>query len=55
MPPFLQGTEIDGGNEKMTEEELNSRARSGRLVAIACIAWWVATVGGIIWVINANA
>ena len=55
MPPFLQGTEIDGGNEKQTEEELNRRARSGRLDAIACIAWWIATVGGIIWVINANA
>ncbi len=39
----------------MTEEELNSRARSGRLVAIACITWWIVTIGGIIWVINANA
>ena len=39
----------------MTEEELNARTRSGRLVAIACLAWWIATVGGIIWVINANA
>jgi hypothetical protein len=55
LPPFLQGKTIVGGIEKMTEEEFNSRTRSGRLVAIACIAWWVATVGGIIWVINANA
>ena len=39
----------------MTDEEMNNRARTGRLVAIACVAWWVVTVGGIIWVINANA
>ncbi len=38
-----------------TEEERSQRQRKGRIVAIASILWWVATIGGVIWVINANA
>jgi hypothetical protein len=39
----------------MTEEERSNRMRTGRIVAAVSIAWWIATIGGIIWVINANA
>jgi hypothetical protein len=39
----------------MSEQEANSRQRTGRLVAITSIVWWIATIGGVIWVINANA
>lgn len=37
------------------EEELNRRHRQGRIVATAAVVWWIASIGGIIWVINANA
>ncbi len=39
----------------MNEQDAISRQRTGRLVAIASVVWWIATIGGVIWVINANA
>jgi hypothetical protein len=44
-----------GGTEMVNEQELNSGARMGRLVAAVSVLWWVATIGGIIWVISANS
>ena len=37
-----------------TDGESNSRVRTGRIVALLCIAWWVVSVGGIILVINTS-
>ena len=39
----------------VSQEELKRRAMQGKLAATLTIIWWVASVGGIIWVINANA
>ena len=39
----------------MTEQDAHSRQRTGRLVAIATMVWWLATIGGIIWSNNPNA
>lgn len=39
----------------VNEQELNSGARMGRLVAAVSVLWWVAAIGGIIWVISANS
>jgi hypothetical protein len=44
-----------GGIEMVDEQELNNRARLGKLVAALSVLWWVAAIGGIIWVIKANA
>lgn len=35
-----------------TSAEQNSRIRTGRLVALACIVWWIASIGGVIFVLN---
>ena len=37
-----------------TSQETAGRLRAGRTVAMVSIVWWIATIGGIIWVINAN-
>lgn len=37
-----------------TDGESNGRVRTGRIVAMLCIAWWVLSVGGIILVINTS-
>lgn len=37
-----------------TDNQTSSRLRTGRIVAILCIAWWIASVGGIIYVINST-
>lgn len=39
----------------MTEEELNRRSRQGKLAGAIALAWWVASIGGIIFVITMNA
>lgn len=39
----------------ISQEELSRRARQGKMAATLAIIWWIASVGGIIWVINANA
>lgn len=41
--------------EMVSQEEVIRRARQGKLVAFLAISWWVASIGGIIWVITANA
>ncbi len=38
-----------------TDDQAAKRMRKGRIVAIMCIAWWIASIGGIIYVINASA
>ncbi|MGI9476513.1 MAG: hypothetical protein ACR2PI_07400, partial [Hyphomicrobiaceae bacterium] len=39
----------------VSQEEIARRSKLGKLVGALAIAWWVASIGGIIWVINANA
>ncbi len=39
----------------VSEEEIDRRSRLGKLVGALAVAWWIASIGGIIWVINANA
>lgn len=39
----------------VSEEEINRRSRQGKLAGALAIVWWIASIGGIIWVINANA
>lgn len=38
----------------ISQEELNRRNRQGKLAAFLAVAWWIASVGGIIWVITSN-
>ena len=35
-----------------TSEELSRRMRNGKITAFIAISWWVASIGGIIYVIN---
>ena len=35
-----------------TAEDVSRRIRNGRITAGLAIAWWVASIGGIIYVIN---
>ena len=37
-----------------TETQRNNRIRLGRLAAFCAVAWWVASVGGIIYVVAQN-
>ena len=39
----------------VSEEELNRRSKQGKIAAALAISWWAASIGGIIWVINASA
>lgn len=39
----------------VSQEELDRRRRQGKIAGILAVAWWIASVGGIIWVITANA
>lgn len=39
----------------VNQEEVIRRSRQGILVATLAVAWWVASIGGIIWVITSNA
>ena len=39
----------------VSQEEVERRNKLGKLVGALAVAWWVASIGGIIWVINANA
>ncbi|MFY0613738.1 MAG: hypothetical protein JXQ99_19560 [Hyphomicrobiaceae bacterium] len=41
--------------QMVSEEEINRRSRQGKLAGALAIIWWIASIGGIIWVINANA
>ena len=38
-----------------TEQDTNSRQRTGRIVAILCVLWWIASIGGVIFVINSSS
>jgi hypothetical protein len=38
----------------ISQEEIARRARQGKIVGFIAVAWWVASVGGIIWVITSN-
>jgi hypothetical protein len=38
-----------------SNNQRNNRMRTGRIVALACITWWVLSIGGIILVINTTA
>ena len=38
-----------------TTEEKNKRTRNGRLAVILSFVWWVVSIGGIIFVINAQS
>lgn len=35
-----------------TSEELSRRMRNSKITATIAVAWWVASIGGIIYVIN---
>ncbi len=35
-----------------TADQRNTRIRNGRIAAILCVAWWIVSIGGIIFVIN---
>ena len=35
-----------------TSEELSRRMRNGKITAAIAVAWWIASIGGIIYVIN---
>ena len=35
-----------------TSEERSKRIRNGRIVATVSVAWWIISIGGIIYVIN---
>ena len=37
-----------------TSEEKERRLRSGRMAIILSFAWWIVSIGGIIYVINAQ-
>ena len=39
----------------VSQEELDRRKKQGKWVGALAVAWWFASIGGIIWVINANA
>ncbi len=39
----------------ISEAELNRRKRTGKIAAILSVAWWIASIGGIIYVITLNA
>lgn len=38
-----------------TDEERSRRQRTGKIAAAVAVSWWVASIGGIIYVINATA
>jgi hypothetical protein len=38
--------------ETETNDELSRRMRNGKITAVLAVAWWVASIGGIIWVLN---
>ena len=38
-----------------TEEARNLRIRKARLAVLVSFAWWIVSIGGIIYVINASA
>ena len=35
-----------------TADEASQRQRNGKITAAIAIAWWIASIGGIIYVIN---
>lgn len=37
-----------------SEEQKPQRQRTGKIAAAVAISWWVASIGGIIYVINAT-
>jgi hypothetical protein len=42
--------------EKMvSQQELDRRRKQGKLAGFLAVAWWIASIGGIIWVINATS
>jgi len=38
-----------------SDGQTNNRVRTGRIVALLCITWWIASIGGIIFVLNTQA
>lgn len=38
-----------------TDEQKSKRVRTGMIVAIVSVCWWVISIGGIIWTINAQS
>ena len=38
-----------------SDEARSRRQRNGKIAAAVAISWWVASIGGIIYVINATA
>lgn len=38
----------------IAQEEIDRRARQGKIAAAVAVAWWIASIGGIIAVIVAN-
>ncbi len=35
-----------------TSEELSRRIRNGKITATLAIVWWIASIGGVLYVIN---
>lgn len=38
-----------------TDQQKSQRIRNGRVAIALSLAWWIASIGGIIYVINATA
>ena len=41
--------------QMVSEEEVARRRKIGKVAALLAVGWWVASIGGIIWVITATA
>ncbi len=39
----------------VSQQELDRRRKQGKLAGFLAVAWWIASIGGIIWVINATS
>lgn len=48
--PCAQGIEMARIHE--TTEETSRRLRNGKVAATVAVSWWIASIGGIIYVIN---
>lgn len=38
-----------------TDDQRSRRQRTGKIAAAIAVSWWVASIGGIIYVINATS
>jgi len=56
VPFYDPNFEATTSEERMvSQEEIDRRSRQGKFYGFLAVAWWVASIGGIIWVISSNA